>query len=80
MEKFGNDLDVMNIVTTMNKTRVLAEALLDDNQKLMMNFSQTHTVNDEKSGNNDLDSILKYKCSKFKKKKAEFDYKIEGKH
>ena len=77
-DKLSNDLDVMNIVSTVNKVKVLVDVLLNNRQKQLLNLSEVHTVHDKKSEENDLDEIWSYKSKKNKSKKAEFEDKIDG--
>ena len=45
-DKFMNDMDIMNIVSNLNKVQVLVDTLFDRHQKELMNFSKNHTVLD----------------------------------
>jgi len=47
MDKYANDLDIMNIISTVNKTKILMDVLLDEHQKQLLNLGESQTVNDD---------------------------------
>jgi hypothetical protein len=44
LKKFNVDLDLMTIITTVRRMKVLTELLFNDNQKLLEKYSKYHTI------------------------------------
>ena len=50
MDKYRSDLDITNIVHTLNKTKVLVECLMNAHQKELLKYSQALTIHDNSLG------------------------------
>jgi hypothetical protein len=62
LEKFYVDLDLLSVITTVRRMKVLTELLFNDNQQLLEKYSKYHTI--ESANFDDLDyfkTIPKYK-------------------
>jgi len=68
LDKFNIDLDLINIITTVKRMKVMSDILLTDNQKLFENYSRHHVIDvPNKEDLEYLKRVPKYKWSNLRK-------------
>jgi len=50
MDKYRSDLDITNIVHTLNKTKILVDWLMNTQQKELLKYSRSLTIHDNSLG------------------------------
>jgi hypothetical protein len=79
LEKFYVDLDLLSVITTVRKMKVLTDLFFNDNQQLLEKYSKYHTI--ESANFDDLDHfkrIPQYKSSNLMESRFEHASTLNG--
>jgi len=79
LDKFNIDLDLINIITTVKRMKVMSDILLTNNQKLFENYSRHHVIDvPNKEDLEYLKRVPKYKWSNLRESVFTHSSEING--
>jgi len=79
LDKFNIDLDLINIITTVKRMKVMSDILLTDNQKLFENYSRHHVIDVPNTEDLEyLKRVPKYKCKNLRENVFRHSSEING--
>jgi hypothetical protein len=77
-QKYLQDMDIMNIVSSLHQVRTLTNLLIDDRQAILAKFNKYRNVDHlDPDGGKPMQEVVKYKCSNYNSKHEHFSETIQ---